>query len=125
MGNIPKVFYEAVKKQNHNDPTTFFKFKNSIKKHSLKSTIYSVLYRKPTLQNIVLDNKNKEIEFHLIFKAKIESKLLNITNEELFFYFKKFFFATNLWCRGVALITTAQLPLTESELRFCESLNPV
>ena len=125
MGNISKVFYEAIKKQDHNDPTTYFKFKNSIKKNSLKSTKYSVLYRKSTLQNTVLDNKDKEIEFHLLFKAKTKSKLLNITNEEVFFYFQKFSFPTNSWYHGVALITTAQLPLTESELRFCEGLNPV
>ena len=49
MGNIPKMFHEAMKKQNDKDPTIFFNFNISIKKHSIKSTKYLDLYREPTL----------------------------------------------------------------------------
>ena len=49
MGNIPKMFHEAIKKQNDKDPTMFFNFNISIKKHFIKSTKYLDLYREPTL----------------------------------------------------------------------------
>lgn len=49
MGNIPKVFHEMIKNQNHKDPKVFLNFNTSIKKHSIKSTKYLVLYREPTL----------------------------------------------------------------------------
>ena len=29
-----------------------------------------------------------------------------------------------MWCRGVVVITTAQLPSTKPELRFCAGSNP-
>ena len=68
------MFHEAIKKQNDNDPTMFFNFNISIKKHFIKSTKYLDLYREPTLQNKIFNIKDKEIEFHLLFKTKTKSK---------------------------------------------------
>ena len=85
MGNIPEVFHETIKKPNHKYPTTFSNLNYSIKKYSLKSTKYSVSYRGPTLWNTILDKRDKEIKSHLLFKKKIKSKLLDITNEQMFF----------------------------------------
>ena len=85
MGNIPEVFHETIKKLNHKYPTTFSNLIYSIKKYSLKSTKYSVSYRGPTLWNTILDKRDKEIESHLLFKKKIKSKLLDITDEQMFF----------------------------------------
>ena len=85
MGNIPEVFHGTIKKSSHKYPTTFSNLNYSIKKNSLKSTKYSVSYRGPTLRNTILDKRDKEIEFHLLFKKKIKSKLLDITNEQMFF----------------------------------------
>ena len=39
----------------------------------------------PTLQNTFLDKRDKEIESRLLFKKKIKSKVLDITNEQMFF----------------------------------------
>ena len=80
MGNIPKAFHETIKK-----PTIFSNLNYSIKKYSLKSIKYSFSYRGPTLWNTVLDKRDKEIESHLLFKRKIKSKFLDITNEQVFF----------------------------------------
>ena len=88
MGNIPKVFHETIKKPNHKYPTTFSNLNYSIKKYSLKSTKYSVLYRGPSLWNTMLGKREKEIESHLLFKKKTKSKLLDITNEQMFFLIK-------------------------------------
>ena len=88
MGNIPEVFHETIKKPNHKYPTTFSNLNYSIKKYSLKSTKYSVSYRGPTLWNTILDTTDKEIESHLLLKKKIKSKLLYITNEQVFFQLK-------------------------------------
>ena len=85
MANIPEVFPETTKKPNHKYPTTFSNFNYGIKKYSLKSTKYSVSYRGPTLWNTILDKRDKEIKSHLLFKKKIKSKLLDITNEQMFF----------------------------------------
>ena len=74
-----------MKKPNHKFPTTFSNLNYSIKKYSLKSTKHSVSYRRPTLWNTILDKRDKENESHLLFKKKIESKLLDITNEQMFF----------------------------------------
>ena len=79
MGNILEIFQETIKKPNHKYPTTFYKLNYSIKKYSLKSTKYSVLYRETTLWN-------KKTESQLLFKQKIESKLLDITTEKMFFF---------------------------------------
>ena len=83
MGNILEIFQETIKKPNHKYPTTFYKLNYSIKKYSLKSTKYSVLYRETTLWN-------KKTESQLLFKQKIESKLLDITTEKMFFLNKAF-----------------------------------
>ena len=85
MGNIPEVFHETTKKPNHKYPATFSNLNCSIKKYFLQSTKYSVSYRGPTLWNTILDKRDKEIDSHLIFKKKIKSKLLDITNEQMFF----------------------------------------
>ena len=85
MGNIPEVFHGTIKKSSHKYPTTFSNLNYSIKKNSLKSTKYSVSHRGPTLRNTILDKRDKEIEFHLLFKKKIKPKLLDITNEQMFF----------------------------------------
>ena len=85
IGNIREVFHEAIKKRNHKYPTTFSNLNYSIKKYSLKSTKYSVSYRGPTLWNTILDKRDKEIESHLLYKKKIKSKLLDITNKQMFF----------------------------------------
>ena len=70
MGNIPEVFHETIKTSNHKYPTTFSSLNCSIEKYSLKLTKYSVSYRGPTLWNK---------------KKKIKLKLLDITNEQMFF----------------------------------------
>ena len=85
MGNIPEAFHETVKKPNHKYPKTFSYLNYSIKKYSLKSTKYSVLYRAPTLWNTILDKRDKEIESRLSSKKKTKSKLLGITNKKMFF----------------------------------------
>ena len=69
-----------IKKPNHKHPATFSNLNYSIKKYSLKLTKYSISYRGPTLWNTILDKRDKEIESHLLFKKKIKSKLLDITN---------------------------------------------
>ena len=84
MGNIPEVFQETVKKPNHKYPTIFSNLNQSIKKYSLKSAKYSVSYRGHTIWNTILDERDKEIEFHSLFKKKIKSKLQDITNEKMF-----------------------------------------
>ena len=84
VGNIPEVFRETITKPNHKYTTTFSNLNYSIKKYSLKSTKYSVSYRGPTLWNTILDKRDKEIESHLLFKKKIKSNLLKITNEQMF-----------------------------------------
>ena len=61
MENIPKVFHQTIKKPNDKYPTTFSILNYSIKKYHLKSTKYS----EPTLCNIILDKRDKEIESHL------------------------------------------------------------
>ena len=82
------------KKPNQKYPTTFSNLNYSIKRYSLKSTKHSVSCRGPTLWNTTLDKGfkerikdkgDKETESHLLFKKKIKSKLLNITDEHLFF----------------------------------------
>ena len=83
MGNIPEVFNETIKKPNHKYPKTFSNINQSIKKYSLKSTKSSVSYRGPTTWNTILDKIDKEIQSHLLFKNKIKSKLLDITNEQI------------------------------------------
>ena len=85
MGNIPEVLHETIKKTNHKYPATFSNLDYSIKKYSLKSTKYSVSYRGPTLWNTIFDKRDKEIKFHLLSKKKIKPKLLDITNEQMFF----------------------------------------
>ena len=85
LGNITEVFHETIKKPNHKYPTTFSNLNYSIEKYFLKSTKYLVSYRGPTPWNIILDKRDKEIESHLLFKKKIKSKLLDITNEHMFF----------------------------------------
>ena len=85
-GHIPEVFHETIKKPNHKYPKTFSKLNYSFKKCSLKSTKYSVSYRGPTLWNTILAKRDKEIESHLLFKKKIKSKLLDITNDQMFFF---------------------------------------
>ena len=85
MGNIPEVFHETIKKPNHKYRKTFSNLNWSIKKYSLKSTKSSVSYRGPTSWNTILDKIDKEIESHLLFKNKMKSKLLDITNEQMFF----------------------------------------
>ena len=91
--SIPEVFHET-KKAKPKYPTTFSNLNYSIKRYSLKSTKHSVSCRGPTLWNTTLDKGfkerikdkgDKEIESHLLFKKKIKSKLLNITDEHLFF----------------------------------------
>ena len=86
MGNIPEVFHETLKKQNHKYPTIFSNLNYSIKEYSLKLTKYSVSYRGPTIWNAILDKKDKETKSHLLFKKKIKSKLLDITNGQIFFF---------------------------------------
>ena len=83
-GNIPKVFHESIKKANHKYPTTFSNLNYSIKKYSLKSAKYSVSYRGLNLWNTNLDKKNKGSEPYLLFKKNMKSKLLDITNEQMF-----------------------------------------
>ena len=85
MGNIPEVFHETIKRPNHKYPTTFSNLNYNIKKYFLKSIKYSVSYRRPTLWNTTLDKRDKEIDSHLLFKKRITSKLLDITNEQMFF----------------------------------------
>ena len=85
IGNIPEVFQETTKNPNHKYPTNFSNFNYSIKKYSLKSDKYSVLYRGLTLWNTILDKRDREIESHLLFKKKIKSKLIDIINEKMFF----------------------------------------
>ena len=85
MGNIREVFHETIKRPNHNYPTTFSNLNYRIGKYSLKSTKYSVSCRGPTLWNTILDKRHKKIEPHLLLKKKIKSKLLYITNEQMFF----------------------------------------
>ena len=46
---------------------------------------YSVSYRGPTLWDTILDKRDKKIETHLLFEKKLKSKLLDITNEQIFF----------------------------------------
>ena len=84
MGNILEVFHET-KKPDHKYPETFSNLNYSIKNYSLKSTKLSISYRRPTLWNTILDKRDEEIEPHLLFKKKIKSKLLDITNEQMFF----------------------------------------
>ena len=82
------------KKPNQKYPTTFSDLIYCIKRYSLKSTKQSVSCRGPTLWNTALDKGfkerikdrgDREIESHLLFKKKVKSKLLNVTNEQLFF----------------------------------------
>ena len=73
MGNIPKLFHETIKKPNHKYPITFSYLNYSIKKYSLKSTKYSVLYKGSTLWDTILDKRDQEIESYLLFKKKINS----------------------------------------------------
>ena len=85
MWNIPEFFHETIKKPYHKYPATFSNLNNRIKMYSLKSIKYSVSYRWPTLWNTILYKRDKEIESHLLFKKKIKSKLLDITNEQMVF----------------------------------------
>ena len=85
MGNISEVFHETIKKPNQKHNTTFSNLNYSIKSYSLKSIKYSVSYGGPTLWNTILDKIDKEIESRLLFKKKIKSKLLDITNKQVFF----------------------------------------
>ena len=85
MRNISEVFHKTIKEPNHKYPTTFSKLNYSIKKYSLKLTIYSVSYRGPTLWNTIIDKRDKEIKSHLLFKYEIKFKLLDITYEQLLF----------------------------------------
>ena len=48
------------------------------------------MYQSPNLWNTILDKRDKEIESNLLFKKKIKSNLLNITNEHMFFLNKAF-----------------------------------
>ena len=86
IGNILEVFHETIKKPSHKYPTTFSNLNYSIKKYYLKSTKYFISYRGPTLWNTILGKSDNEIESHLLFKKKIKSKLLDITNEQMFFF---------------------------------------
>ena len=90
IGNILEVFHETIKKPNHKYPTNFSNLNYSIKKYSLKSTKYFIWYRGPTLWNTIFDKSDNEIESHLLFEKKIKSKLLDITNEQMFFFSIKY-----------------------------------
>ena len=85
MGNIPEVFHETIKNLNRKYPTTFSNLNHSIKKYSLKSTKHSVSYRGPTPWNSIHDKRDKGIEPFFQSKKKINSKILNINNEQMSF----------------------------------------
>ena len=85
MEKISEAFHAAIEKPNQKYPTTFSNLIYSITKYSLKSTKYSISYRGPILWSIILDKREKEIESHLRFKKKIRSKLLDISNEQIYF----------------------------------------
>ena len=76
---------KKIKTSGHPDPTICSNLNYSIKRYSLKSVKYSLSHRGPTLRNTILDKRDKEIESHLLFKNKINPKLLDITNEQKFF----------------------------------------
>ena len=74
-----------IKKNQHKYPTNFSNLNYSIKKHYLKTTKYSVSFRKLSLSKNILDKEDKGTDSHLFFKKKRKSKLLDINNELTYF----------------------------------------
>ena len=57
MNDIPKLFYQMIKKHNKY-LTNFSNLNYSIKKYSLKTTKYSVSFRGPTLWKNIIDKED-------------------------------------------------------------------
>ena len=72
-GTAPSIFFDKFSKINHNHPTSFKNSGNyTIPKLTMKLTNFGISSRGPILWNAVLDAILREIEFLLLFKAKVK-----------------------------------------------------
>ena len=76
-----KIFNDIIDTPFHHYTTKFSKANFSVRRYVLGSTNYSISVRGPKIWNEFLTNKEKSIDSHALFLAKIESLLLYTENE--------------------------------------------
>ena len=79
--HTPKIFNDIIDTPFHQYTTKFSKANFSVRQCVLGSTNYSISVRGPNISNEFLTNKEKSIDSHALFLAKIKSLLLYTENE--------------------------------------------
>ena len=81
----PRVFSQVFSLIDHLYPTRFFDNSFKICDFNLKLTRFAIGFRGPTIWNKFLTESEKYYTSIDIFKNKIKEKILNFSNEFLFF----------------------------------------